>query len=276
MNDRASQLIATALDQLSAALAAGHSQALTTVLTMMARFRRYSVSNQVLIAVQRPEATRVAGFRTWLTLGRHVRKGEKGIAILAPMLRRQSAIDEDDEAPARRLGGFRTVFVFDVGQTDGEPLPTVSAPDGDPGLAIQRLEACLATRGISCELVSSISGAPTAQGASYGGRIEIRDDMSPAETLTTLLHEAAHELLHQDRTVVRPPHVVRELEADAVACVVAEALGLRAIAATADYVLLHQGSAELLALSLGRIRRVAGELLGALDERAPAPTEVPT
>lgn len=137
-----------------------------------------------------------------------------------------------------------------------------------------RLEAFLVARGISCALVERVSGAPTALGASYGGRIEIRGDLSPAEALTTLLHEAAHELLHQDRAVVRPPHVVRELEADAVACVVAEALGLRAIAATADYVHLHQGSAELLALSLGRIRRVAGELLGALDERPPAPSEV--
>ncbi len=264
MNDRASQLIATALDELSEALAAGHSQALTTVLRMMARFRRYSVSNQLLIAVQRPEATRVAGFRTWLTLGRHVRKGEKGIAILAPMLLRQNSIDAEDETPTRRLAGFRTVFVFDVGQTEGDPLPRVSTPTGEPGSSIVRLEAFLAARGISCELVERVSGAPTALGASYGGRIEIRGDLSPAEALTTLLHEAAHELLHQDRAVVRPPHVVRELEADAVACVVAEALGLHAIAATADYVHLHQGSAELLALSLGRIRRVAGELLGAL------------
>ena len=108
-------------------------------------------------------------------------------------------------------------------------------------------------------------------GASYGGRIEIRDDLPAPEALTTLLHEAAHELLHQDRSVARPPHVIRELEADAVACVVAEALGLNAVQATADYIQLHQGSAELLAASLARIRRVAGELLSAAQVEVPDP-----
>lgn len=263
MDARASQLITNALDQLAGALAAGHSASLTAVLKVMARFHKYSWSNQLLISLQRPDATRVAGFRTWLSTGRAVRRGEKGIAILAPLLKRQQNEADDDEA--RRVVGFRTVFVFDVSQTDGEPLPAFTRPTGDPGPTVVRLSAFLESRGIACDLVPTVSGAPTALGASFGGRIEVRDDLSPAETLTTFLHEAAHELLHRDPAVGRLTHAIRELEADAVACVVAEALGLQAVQATADYIHLHQGSEDLLAASLGRIRRVAGELLEATE-----------
>ena len=274
MHDRASQLITTALDQLAAALAAGHSTSLTAVLRTMARFHRYSWTNQLLISMQRPEATRVAGFRTWLTLRRAVRRGEKGIAILAPMMRRDRSRDDGVEEQATRVvGGFRTVFVFDVAQTDGEALPDFARTVGDPGSASADLESLLSSRGVSVARVASISGAPGALGASFGGRIEIRDDLPPAEAFTTLLHEAAHELLHRDPVVGRLTHTVRELEADAVACVVAEALGLDAVQATADYIHLHQGSAELLAASLGRIRKVAGELLDALG--ADASTQLP-
>ena len=267
VSPRAADLLGIALDQLSSALAAGHSRALLAVLRTMARFHRYSWSNQLLISVQRPEATRVAGFRTWLAMGRAVRRGERGIAILAPLVRRHApdsdVVHEPDGVAPARLVGFRTVFVFDVAQTDGAPLPTFTRPTGDPGPAIVRLTAFLESRGIVCDRVAAVAGARSALGASYGGRIEVRDDLSPAETLTTFLHEAAHELLHRDPAVGRLTHSVRELEADAVACVVAEALGLRAVQATADYIHLHQGSAELLAASLGRIRRVAGELVEA-------------
>ncbi len=248
MNDRASQLITTALDQLAAALAAGHSTSLTAVLKTMARFHRYSWTNQLLISMQRPEATRVAGFRTWLTLGRAVRRGEKGIAILAPMMRRDRSLDDVDEHLPRVVGGFRTVFVFDVAQTDGEALPDFARPVGDPGSAIETLESFLSSRGIRCARASRRSAVRRA----HWGRATA--DASRSETTwlqrrpsPRLLHEAAHELLHRDPVVGRLTHTVRELEADAVACVVAEALGIEALDASRDYIHLHQGSAELLA-----------------------------
>lgn len=271
MNDRASHLITNALDQLSAALAAGHSASLASVLKAMAQFHRYSWTNQLLIAVQRPDASRVAGFKTWLTLGRHVRRGEKGIAIIAPMLRKRAADVDTHEPSATAIAGFRSVFVFDVSQTEGDPLPAFTKPSGDPGASIELLEAFAIARGIRCARVVSISGAPGALGASYGGRIEIRADLVPAEMFTTLAHEVAHELLHRDPVVGRLTHDVRELEADAVACVVAEALGIEALDASRDYIHLHQGSAQLLAASLERVRRVAGELLAAALDHTGSP-----
>ena len=269
----AAELLGSALEQLSTALAAGHSTALVSVLRTMSRFHRYSWSNQLLISLQCPEATRVAGFRTWLAMGRAVRRGERGIAILAPLVRRHAPDSDVDrkheEFPPTRLVGFRTVFVFDLAQTDGAPLPTMARPVGDPGPSIVRLTAHLESRGISCDLVPTVAASPGALGASYGGRIEVRGDLTPAETLTTFLHEAAHELLHRDAAIGRLTHTVRELEADAVACVVAEALGLQAVQASADYIHLHQGSAELLAASLVRIRRVVGELLEVTQAEIP-------
>src|SRR5205085_3732183 len=90
-----------------------------------ARFHKYSFSNLMLIASQRPDATQVAGFQTWKSLGRQVRKGEKGIAIFAPISVRK--VDDESGEESRRLF-FRIVHVFDVSQTDGEDLPTLAWP----------------------------------------------------------------------------------------------------------------------------------------------------
>lgn len=86
-----------------------------------ATFHDYSANNCMLIAMQCPEATRVAGFKTWKQLGRHVRKGEHGIRISAPMTAKQR--DEDGQETDETITLFHTVSVFDISQTDGEPLP---------------------------------------------------------------------------------------------------------------------------------------------------------
>lgn len=111
MNAEALKTLTTsALDSLAAALEQGHSETLTALLQTMARFHRYSVRNVWLIAAQCPTATRVAGFQTWKTLKRSVRRGEKGIAILAPIVRHRRATEPaDDEA----ILGFRAAYVFD-------------------------------------------------------------------------------------------------------------------------------------------------------------------
>jgi len=100
-----------ALDTLAALLDEGRSDQLTALLKTMARFHTYSFHNTCLIASQRPTATRVAGFETWRTMGRFVRKGEKGIAIMAPIVGRREAESEGDNA--RTVRGFRATYVFD-------------------------------------------------------------------------------------------------------------------------------------------------------------------
>ena len=102
--DALKKITTDALDKLAALLDEGHSDQLTALLKTMARFHKYSWHNVCLIASQRPTATRVAGFQTWRTMGRFVRKGEKGIAILAPIIGRREAESEGDNArTVRRL-----------------------------------------------------------------------------------------------------------------------------------------------------------------------------
>ena len=116
-----------AVDFLVAALESGHSEVLTAYLGAIAKFHTYSFGNIMLIARQRPDATHVAGFRTWTSLGRFVRRGEKGIFILAPMIGNKRNKEESAEQNAdanetqRTLYGFRAVYVFDRLSRDLRP-----------------------------------------------------------------------------------------------------------------------------------------------------------
>ena len=124
------ELIERGVRELNDALAAGKSERLQQYLKVMARFPSYSFNNQLLICLQLPEATRVQGFRGWKKLGRVVNKGEKGIGIIAPMVYRmddEASRDSDDTT----IRGFKVVHVFDVSQTEGEPLPEFARVTGD-------------------------------------------------------------------------------------------------------------------------------------------------
>jgi N-terminal domain of anti-restriction factor ArdC len=101
------ELTTKAVDELAGALEAGHSEALTQYLTAIGRFHKYSLHNVMLIVLQKPAATHVAGFHTWHKLGRHVRKGEKGITIFAPMVRRKREPEsETPESSEKTVVGY--------------------------------------------------------------------------------------------------------------------------------------------------------------------------
>jgi hypothetical protein len=121
--DALQQLTTRALDDLATALDAGHSDALTRLLRTCSRFHRYSLNNIWLIASQRPTATQVAGFGTWKALHRYVRRGERGIAILAPIVRKRE--DETGEQ-WRAIVGFRTAYVFDGLSRDSDRAKTAA------------------------------------------------------------------------------------------------------------------------------------------------------
>ena len=115
----AQQLLRENVKFLIEQLEAGHSETLTAYLNAMAHFREYSFGNVLLIARQKPDATHVAGIRTWNSLGRFVKKGEKGIAILAPVVgkaskkqNRNEAATEQNNENAVALLGFRRVYVW--------------------------------------------------------------------------------------------------------------------------------------------------------------------
>lgn len=261
--DDAKTLIDTAVGELAAALEAGRSERLTAMLAAMARFHAYSFGNVMLILAQRPDATRVAGYRLWLSLGRQVRKGERAIRILAPLVRKVE--DEDStEGPKRRVVGFRSVCVFDLAQTEGGELPTIAATTGDPGDALDRLLAFAADRGITVSFTDELRG----DGVSKMGEIGVRASLSPAGRFSVLVHELAHEILHDAEARRTLPKTVAELEAEAVAFVVSSAVGLECAESSSDYIQLYRGDAETLRASLDRISQAAASILDAVLSEA--------
>jgi hypothetical protein len=261
------ELIAANIKLLIEQLEAGQTDALTNYLTAMSRFHSYSFGNVLEIARQMPTATRVAGFWTWKNIGRSVMAGQKGIRILAPIVgvRRKKDTEANKDITKqneRVLLGFRNAYVFDISQTDGVDLPTMREVSGDPGENLDRLAAFVQSRGI--QLVYNPNIAP-ALGMSYGGRIALLPGQSKAETFATLVHEAAHEMLHKSERRTVTTKTVRETEAEAVAFVVGKAVGLVNENASASYIQLYHGNASLLAESLEVIQQTASVILAALE-----------
>jgi hypothetical protein len=261
----AKQLIRENVTYLIEQLEAGHSEALTAFLDAMAHFHNYSFGNVLLIARQRPTATHVAGMRTWNQLGRRVKRGEKGIAILAPIISKRRreleplSTPEEGELPRPVLRGFRRVYVWDEAQTEGAPLPTLGETTGNVGAYLDRLREFVAARGIRLEYRDDIRPA---LGISYGGRIALLPGQSKPEEFTALVHETTHEFLHHAER--RTDKSVRETEAEAVAFVVAKAVGLNASTSIA-YIQLYHGDAELLIESLEIVQRTASLILSAIQ-----------
>jgi antirestriction protein ArdC len=129
----AKEAIAANIQSLMEQLEAGHSEALTAHLNAMSRFHNYCCGNILEIARQKPEATRVAGLYAWNQFGRKVKKGERGIRILAPIVGvRRKPEEEKDVTKQNRpvLVGFRNAYVFDVSQTEGVELPEMRQISG--------------------------------------------------------------------------------------------------------------------------------------------------
>jgi antirestriction protein ArdC len=260
-SEQIKEIMKRATDQLVAALNAGHSEALTGYLKAIGRFHRYSLHNVMLIASQKPNASYVAGFRTWNELGRFVKKGERGILILAPIVRRKP--EEDQEESSTSIAGFRAAYVFDVSQTDGKELPQIGTVQGDP----QEHAACLRSFAETQRIVVEYSDqiAP-ARGVSSGGKITLLPGQSPAEEFSTLAHELAHELLHRGDRRGTTSRRIRETEAEATAFVVCHAIGLETGSAAADYIQLWNGDTHLLTESLCHVRQAASQMLTALTD----------
>lgn len=222
--------------------------------TTLSRFHRYSLQNTILIAIQRPDATHVAGYKQWQKLGRWVKKGEKGLAILAPILRRPSqdsaeadSSSETDQTsdpspsapPPPTVVGFRTVTVFDVSQTDGAPL-TVPTPQRLTDTQGTDLVDLLITHVIPVP----VQVRPRAQLHDANGvwdphtqTITLADDLAPAHQLKTLLHEWAHSVAIPDpTTAVTRDVAAEELIAETTALVIASRLGLDTTAYSLPYV----------------------------------------
>jgi hypothetical protein len=269
----AKEVIAANVKLLIEQLEVGHSEGLTAYLTAMGHFHNYSFGNILEIARQKPDATRVAGMYAWNQLGRKVMKGQKGIRILAPMIGIRKKKDSEAEKDITKqnqpvLVGFRSAYVFDVSQTEGAPLPDLTERmKGEVGEYRERLIDFIIAQGIELEFKESIAPA---LGMSYGGKIAILPGQSAAEEFGTLVHEASHELLHKSERRTATTKTVRETEAEAIAFVVSQTIGLDAGRASADYIHLYHGNPALLAESLEVIQRTSASILSAIETPAAA------
>ena len=249
-------------------------------LTAMSKFHHYSFGNTMLIFIQCPNATHVAGYHDWRrNFGRQVKRGERGITILAPCpYRRQEEVEEaaPDGSSSTSIQwvqrmGFRTVTVFDVSQTEGKPLPELAKKlTGDAA----QYESMVATLRSISPYPISIESFP---GGAYGccdfveQRILVQPDMSQTQTIKTMIHEVSHAKLHApEKTEELPQHkqrFVREMEAESVAYVVCRHFGIDTSDYSFGYVAGWSRGRELSQLreSLDLIRNTAAELIDGIS-----------
>ena len=263
------EVIAANIKSLIEQLDAGHSEALTAYLTAMSRFHNYSFGNILEIARQKPDATRVAGLYAWNQIGRKVKKGERGIRILEPIVGVRRKPEEESEKDITKqnrpvLVGFRNAYVFDVSQTEGVELPEMRQITGDVGENRDRLLAFIERQGIELYFTEKIAPA---LGMGYGGRIAILPGQSKAEEFSTIVHELAHEMLHKAERRTATTKIERETEAEAIAFVVSKAVGLETGTASSDYIQLYHGNASLLAESLEVIQKASAVILAGLEPK---------
>jgi len=231
-------------------------------LDAQSRFHNYSPRNVMLISMQRPDASHVAGFHTWRQLNRTITKGERALSILAPLF--SQSIEHDHDTPI----GFRWVSVFDIAQTQGPALPSpvqlLSArvpAHLEPALSsvVQQIGFTLLYE----QLPTGVNGE-----CRWADRsIVIRADNPPLQRVKTIVHECAHALLHQHER----SRALAEIEAESVAYIALKSWGLDAAPYSAGYVAswLDQGDDlhAVIERSLSAIQRASATILRGLEQQ---------
>lgn len=258
-------------------------------LKMMCKFHRYSYRNVILIHMQCPHATHVAGYNSWIdNFHRHVKVGEKGIQILGytPYNREISKTvldangkplkDKDGkdvtETSVIRVPAYKPVYVYDVSQTEGEPLPELITPlQGDAVPNYQELFAALAELAPYPITLENISGSANGYCDHGEKKIVVQEGMSQAMTLKTTVHEVAHAREHDPANFPdgeRPPRETLEVEAESIAFLVCEYLGIDTSDYSFGYVGAWSSDKDLPELheALSHIQKAANEIMDKLDE----------
>ncbi|MZJ94725.1 MULTISPECIES: ArdC-like ssDNA-binding domain-containing protein [unclassified Eggerthella] len=254
-------------------------------LTVMSHFHNYSFNNCMLIAWQRPDATLVAGYRAWQDkFGRHVKKGERGIRILSPIVVKGKLPEDEqhdtgdpdaEKAEAKRLVGFRLATVFDVSQTEGRDLPSMGVDElqGDVGEFETVMDAIgkISKYPISFEEISG--GAKGFFSHADPKRIVIQEGMPQAQTLKTAVHELAHSVMHdfepEDKSRPLPDRNTREVQAESVAFVVSNWLGLDTSDYSFGYIASWSSGKEIseLRASLDDVRLASHGIIDGIEEQ---------
>ena len=258
-------------------------------LQTMSKFHRYSFNNTLLIAMQRPDATLVTGYRNWQSMGRQVKKGEKGITILAPApikRKREQEILDQNHKPLLDADGkprteevevviprFKPTTVFDISQTDGEPIET---------LAPEELTEAVADYDLFMEAITAVSPVPIrfdeiageAKGYYHSGdkEIVIQNGMSESQTIKTAIHETGHARLHDkdimEKQGIEKDRLTKEVEAESVAYCVCSAFGVDTSEYSFPYIAGWSSNRDMkeLKASMDIIRKTAGEMIDELSD----------
>ena len=271
-------------------LALNDPQAWRAWLKFSSQFHRYSFGNSLLIMLQDPQATHVAGYQAFKAMGRQVRRGETGIKVLAPITRREPRLDDtgqpvrDDQGRVlhrTQVVATKPVTVFDIRQTDGPPLPdpkigeaTLLTGQAPVGLW-DRLQGLLEQRGFDVRRGADLGG-PNGYTDFDRRLVVVRDDVDDAQAVKTLAHEAGHVLLHQDQGS-RECRGIAEVEAESVAYMVTSAHGLDSSQYTFNYVAGWALNAVTEDRDLADILRSTGQrVIGAADLILQATQPTPT
>ncbi len=241
-------------------------------------FRRYSANNVLLIALQCPHATAVAGYRTWQKAGRQVKKGEKSIKILAPIVRKFRVEETNDagdvEETEKKSLYFRAVPVFDVSQTEGPPLPVAQRCELLTGNEAAAEVAFESLKGFAESLGYTVEDEGLADG--HNGyvsftekRIAIRSANPALQRTKTLAHEIGHALLHStpeaSKDITHNTTDYREVEAESVAFCVMNAYGIDSGSYSFGYVATWSGGdAKKVQHCAARIQKAVCQILDAV------------
>ena len=268
------------------------SEKYTEYLNTMAKFYNYSFNNTLLIAMQKPEATLVAGYQAWQKkFNRQVKRGEKGIQIIAPApYKEKQEIEKTDpetgeivigedgqpetEVVERIITRFRVTTVFDVSQTTGEPIPEfeVSELEGDVLIYHDFMEALKMVAPVPIRFIE-IDGEEKGFYQLVDKYIAVQLGMSEAQTMKTAVHETAHAVLH-DRDQMETEGIVkdeftREVEAESVAYVVCNHFGLDTSEYSFSYIASWSSGKNMkeLRASMDTIRKTSADMIGQIEEK---------
>ena len=269
-----------------------NSDSYRNYLSTMSKFHNYSFNNTLLIAMQKPDATLVAGYKAWQkNFERHVNKGEKAIRILAPApykikeerdkidpLTQELLLDKDGNPQKEEveitIPAFRAVSVFDLSQTDGKPIPELTAKEllSDVEGYQDMIRAVEAISPVPIEL-EEIAGDSKGYYDREAKRIAVQENMSESQTLKTMIHEVAHSKLHskeveQDEQK-RKDRNTKEVEAESVAYTVCQHFGIDTSDYSFGYIAGWSSGRDTKELrsSMDTIRRTASELITGIEEQ---------
>ncbi|MBI2849757.1 MAG: DUF192 domain-containing protein [Chloroflexi bacterium] len=245
-------------------------------LLTMAKFHDYSIGNLILIMLQKPDATRVAGFGTWRDVGRWVKKGEKGIAILAPCMPPKGAKtappeENESEEGERERGGlrplyFKVVHVFDLSQTEGKSLPEFEVPalTGEANEDLfKEIMHLVKAEGVEVSFEPRPDQDPEIKGMYFGKTIWVKPEESRAQQLKTVLHAVAH---YYSEGVFQIPRRDAETIAESVAFTIGAHFGFDTGTRSFPYVALWSEDKKVLEANLAAIRKVSAKIFDGLEQ----------